>query len=341
MDLEKLGRKIPQEETKPFLQIINERLNNENRNMFPGYQPVTFMRCHLNELLAQDYLVCEKSDGIRVLYVQFKNEKGIYESFFLDRKLDFYKLELRCPEDAFVILDGELVVDKIDGVDIYHFMICDCIISEKIVVAQRPLIKRLGKADVFIRKYEKMNNFFKISVKKMYKPYGIFEVLSNKETAHETDGLIFTPVNHPYKSGTEPLLFKYKPAKLNSVDFIIKKTGEEWLYKLFCLGNQGDLVFFDYFYDITEEMESLSNNYDGLLGEFSYDSTKWVVDVSDLSIFQGGWVLLKTRTDKTTPNPFSVTWNIVRSIHENITDDFFEEHIKNIRKNWKIRNKEN
>ncbi|KCZ76538.1 hypothetical protein H311_02460, partial [Anncaliia algerae PRA109] len=155
---------------------------------------------------------------------------------------------------------------------------------------------------------------------------------------HETDGLIFTPLKHPYKSGTEPLLLKWKPPYLNSVDFILKKTLDNWVYEMHCFGNKNQLVLFDYYYDLNDDLEPLENSYDGLLAELSYNFNKWVVDPSDLSKYQGGWEIIKFRTDKTTPNSYSVILNIVKSINENINHDFFEENLKSIYEKWQERN---
>ena len=47
-----------------------------------------------------------------------------------------------------------------------------------------------------------------------------------KENYHENDGIIFT-VNHcPYYAGTCEQIIKWKPTKLNSVDFQLKFISE-------------------------------------------------------------------------------------------------------------------
>jgi mRNA guanylyltransferase len=51
---------------------------------FPGSQPVSFEKLHLDWLEKEDYLVCEKSDGIRYLMYMKVTDKG--PEVFLVRK---------------------------------------------------------------------------------------------------------------------------------------------------------------------------------------------------------------------------------------------------------------
>ena len=63
-----------------------------------------------------------------------------------------------------------------------------------------------------------------LSIKKMYKPYAISELLDKviPSQKHGNDGLIFTPVHLPYRLGTCRHMYKWKPAELNSVDFLVR-----------------------------------------------------------------------------------------------------------------------
>ena len=60
---------------------------------------------------------------------------------------------------------------------------------------------------------------------------------------HGNDGLIFTPIDAPYKAGTDETLFKWKPPHLNSVDFeLCVKRG----YYLLNIHDNGSPVFEDW-----------------------------------------------------------------------------------------------
>ena len=52
-----------------------------------------------------------------------------------------------------------------------------------------------------------------------------------KDLSHESDGLIFTPIEDPYQSGSCQRLLKWKPISMNSADF---KIYEEYI-RLLCL----------------------------------------------------------------------------------------------------------
>ena len=52
-------------------------------NNFPGAQPISFMQDHMFQLQTAEYLVLEKSDGIRYLMVETASPA---EYFLIDRK---------------------------------------------------------------------------------------------------------------------------------------------------------------------------------------------------------------------------------------------------------------
>jgi len=62
---------------------------------------------------------------------------------------------------------------------------------------------------------------FNIKMKTMYKSYHLDFLLKTviPNLKHENDGLIFTPVNEPYETGTCRSWLKWKPPHLNTVDF--------------------------------------------------------------------------------------------------------------------------
>jgi hypothetical protein len=84
--------------------------------IFPGAQPVSFSRSHLNLLQREDYYVCEKSDGVRYL-LYFTAPYGRHTAYLIDRnyvvrELPGWRIPTRTGswhEDT--LLDGELIYE--------------------------------------------------------------------------------------------------------------------------------------------------------------------------------------------------------------------------------------
>ncbi|KAF3093392.1 Dcp1p-Dcp2p decapping enzyme complex alpha subunit [Orbilia oligospora] len=224
------------------------RLLNRNTLSFPGAQPVSFAKKHLNELHHEDYYVCEKSDGIRCLLYCTHGDSQDSEAYYLiDRKNDYYYVSgLHYPRNpppdskeidwgsfhTQTVIDGELVIDvKKDGRKVLKFLVFDCLVLDGQLLVQRSLDKRLGYfRSNFFKPYEalckafpdEMQYFpFYLQFKNMEFSYALpkmfDQVLPNLE--HGNDGLIFTAVNADYRFGTDEKILKWKPADENSIDF--------------------------------------------------------------------------------------------------------------------------
>mmetsp|Transcript_9855 Transcript_9855/g.17329 ORF Transcript_9855/g.17329 Transcript_9855/m.17329 type:complete len:435 (+) Transcript_9855:238-1542(+) len=108
----------------------------DRRERFPGSQPVSLLEQYMPDLAKHDWLVCEKSDGVRYLLMIYKVRFQVQDPpkswmkylkgktgtcFFVNRKFEFRSV----PElDAYLgeellsrmdmsLLDGELVRDKV------------------------------------------------------------------------------------------------------------------------------------------------------------------------------------------------------------------------------------
>ncbi|KAL1842408.1 hypothetical protein VTJ49DRAFT_5367 [Mycothermus thermophilus] len=213
---------------------------------FPGAQPVSFARRHLDELRREDYYVCEKSDGIRYLLYLTTDEQGGECAYLVDRKNDYWWLNQRnlhfpLSHDpaAFhtgTLIDGELVMDRLpNGEKEPIFLVFDLLaLDGKADLLSKPLDKRLGYFKEHVMKPYK-NLFamypeelkyqaFKVVMKEMQFSYGIEmmfrDVLPNLK--HENDGLIFTCRTTPYQFGTDPHILKWKAPHENTVDFRLR-----------------------------------------------------------------------------------------------------------------------
>ena len=115
--LEAPGEEIPESKIKENLIKRLQKLFEEhspdgwfNSKRFPGSHPVSLTREHLSG--TTDYLVCEKSDGVRYLMYlpQIVNIRGINEChcFLVDRKYRFWRITVLLPG---ALLKGDCLFD--------------------------------------------------------------------------------------------------------------------------------------------------------------------------------------------------------------------------------------
>ncbi|KAF7682412.1 mRNA-capping enzyme subunit alpha [Astathelohania contejeani] len=339
-----LGNQISSKDSRLLLKQIHEIIDTmgvtpQSHQLFPGAHPVTLLQKNIDVLLEEDYYVCEKSDGIRLMLYIFTKD-NITRGFFFDRKNIFYHIQLPFPILIDTLLDGEFFIDIVNEKKYLVFSIFDTLIYNGKNYQSEKLIDRLGIANKFQKElctyWSQISPPFKITVKQMYKSYGFYQVYKEAYKLHHgNDGLIFTPVNNKYiPFSNEMKIYKWKPPHLNTVDFLLCPLNSG-IYKLQCYGKQGSLITFDYF--IPEEDNSEYNN---SIGEFFFDEKRETCDVmDDYSIYEGSWSLLKIRRDKTTPNSFKIVNNILISIKENLTFKDLEKYYEPMCKNWKQRNK--
>lgn len=177
------ARADPEAET--FLRRHVSNLTGTFGSRFPGAQPVSFTKRSLDMLLHQDFWVCEKSDGQRVLvFVVANGATGHQEVYLIDRK-NTYKLQrnlffphsdpqyyvkdsapeeqkratfMRQMKDGLplyngwpgckdTLLDGELVwdVEKKTGRRRLRLLLFDALVVDGVNMSMRPLTKRYGR----------------------------------------------------------------------------------------------------------------------------------------------------------------------------------------------------
>ncbi|KAF1970730.1 mRNA capping enzyme, alpha subunit [Bimuria novae-zelandiae CBS 107.79] len=244
------GYQLPHDEAEALKHEVASLLHRDNPR-FPGAQPVSFARQHLSELQRREYLVCEKTDGLRcLLFLNFiESPDGAFEpvTFLIDRKNNYYDVRppLRVPyhgalftPEAFLygtILDGELVNDLYpDGTRKLIFYVFDCLCVDSENMTDKPLDKRLGalKEKVmkpwhsFLTKNKQIMPLepFQVKEKEQQHSYHIsylFEQVMPK-LKHGNDGLIFTCKGTKYEFGTDQHILKWKPPHENTIDFKLR-----------------------------------------------------------------------------------------------------------------------
>ncbi|KAK4541303.1 hypothetical protein LTR36_008061 [Oleoguttula mirabilis] len=282
IDLSHVGSKIGGEDYRLQRDSVADLLNRPTTG-FPGAQPVSFARHHLQELQKEDYFLCEKTDGIRcLLYLsQFIDEHGqaVETQFLIDRKNDYYYIArdaMHIPPEgddlgAFhigTLFDGELVLQKTRAGTRVAYLIFDMLAIDGENIMNKPFDKRFERARLFFYKpYRKFAEKyaddvaaqpFDIQLKDFQLPYGAEMMFKDvmPRLPHGNDGLIFTCVTTPYTSGTDRHILKWKPPHENTIDFRFEiaefpmTEDEDGLYEdwdaqpeIHLLANHGDRAY--------------------------------------------------------------------------------------------------
>ncbi|KAF4614655.1 hypothetical protein D9613_002626 [Agrocybe pediades] len=336
----------------------------DNPEKFPGSQPVSFGVNDLEKLETQDFWVCEKSDGVRVLFLVVTDmQANAQDTYIIDRHNTYRQIEgIYFPhhENPMLplkdsLIDGELVID-VDPRTKQHklrFLAFDCLVIDGQNVMSRPLDKRYGRLKEWLLKpYMKMLEDhprvaeaqpFGIRVKEINFSYAVEKVFAVDIPAlqHENDGLIYTCVNTPYTPGTDRNILKWKPPSENSIDFKLvlrfppsrfNPREPDWHAKpvfLLHVWNGGDRYEeYDDMYVEDQEWEELKKS-----GEQVDDR---IVEVHwDASISR--WRMMRFRDDKPHGNHRSVVENIIQSIADGVEKEALLERSNAVRTAWKAR----
>ncbi|KAL0230418.1 hypothetical protein PCE1_003978 [Barthelona sp. PCE] len=350
---------------------------------FPGAQVVSLAQQNIALLQQQDYMVCEKTDGVRVFLWFFSNTTGNKLNtfcFFVDRNFDFFQIPNWFPKARLnpknrqrslysnVLLDGELVHDTINDKKHLVFYVFDAMHVDK-PLRERNLRKRLAYVQqvVFLH-HDWMKNcpgdntMTKEFVLKA-KPFAevtksevrrVFDSLN--KLAHETDGLIFTPVDVPYASGTMESLLKWKPKELNTVDFalsfdhmgdikvpVLTVTGREGIRMNFDVINLSVRKVEEYYrraHEAGTEIPILECRPTERVGRVPLPLNQQSItrlkpnepalDQLKCSEREGQfeWECLRMRTDRKEPNFIGTVQKVLASIKDGITIDVLVEFIK-------------
>lgn len=359
-----------------FRHEVAELLGRSSTN-FPGAQPVSFARQHLQELKSKDYYLCEKSDGIRCLLYCTQDENQGEIHYLIDRKNNYYfvpGLHLPLPGDpelvAFhtrTILDGELVNDRLeDGRRELRFLVFDCMVLDGKNLIGRIYDSRIGYFkehmwEPYQKLYFKRNpqarqsQPFILQWKRMERGYAI-EVLFHQleNLAHGNDGLVFTCKDTPYTCGTDEHIFKWKPANENSIDFRLC-LGQFPTMK----GEDGQEDVEDYDAMPTFDLEVHHNNREYrsfaplYLTEDEWESMKSLDEQLDGRIIEcfkdeeGRWRYKREsdgtprfRDDKLDGNHISTVEKVLLSIEDAVSKEELLAAAKSIKDSWQQRHPE-
>ena len=279
------------------ISVVHASWGSQNNGYFPGPQPVSIERRHFQILKKNEYVVCEKTDGVRHLLVStlFGDKKM---SIIFNRAFDMTVVPLNMPKSAYkgTVLDGELVGGT--------FLVYDAVTVSGTSVKDLNLHKRIESAESLVNGILKMKTDPIVTkVKKFYnlKKYKEFITDYLPTVPYMIDGLVFTPVNDCVKSGTHETMFKWKPKINNTIDFQFKKFENKWGLHVI---EKGRLVF-ETELSFARVPEWITED---CIAECQYmcdEHPRW-------------WKPMNLRTDKTHPNNRRTFYRTLVNIKEDI-----------------------
>ncbi len=211
--------------------------------------PITMERRHLIEdrpnNILEGYTVTNKADGERCVLVVTRDKRLL--RWYRDGRVAW--TGLIATKDAHIgdMVDGEFLADRnlFCIFDAYHFrgksILRLPLMTTDDDVTKEPLKSRLGCAHQFVEDLKKdftaasARSPMRIETKLFLAGNGpameqAIRTILDTEFEYPTDGLIFTPRSSPVAPVTERRgdtwlnLYKWKPAKQNSIDFLVRFT---------------------------------------------------------------------------------------------------------------------
>jgi hypothetical protein len=192
------------------------------RDRFPGPQPVSIELKHFPILRNNDYVVCEKTDGMRYMMVAMTYQ-GKRHCVFVNRNFEMFEAPINFRRKIFdgTILDGELYENQ--------FLVYDALTIDGYPVGHLDFLSRLEKIESAVKSIISMkSDRIKVRLK-------TFHALTDFKTfmddylptvQEKIDGLVFTPIKDPVKIGTHETMFKWKPKEKNTVDFLVRRDDQ-------------------------------------------------------------------------------------------------------------------
>ncbi|KAE8286682.1 mRNA-capping enzyme Polynucleotide 5'-triphosphatase [Larimichthys crocea] len=315
-----------------------------DKSGFPGAQPVSMDRQNLRFLEQKPYKVSWKagrhttkettmtrvSKSYIVGYMMLINGKN--EVFMVDRDNSIFhiaNLEFPFRKDprvhlANTLLDGEMIIDKVNGQPVPRYLIYDIIkyngqpvgqcdfgirllCIEKEIISPRMEKMKIGQIDKTKEPFSVRNKpFFDIHASRK-----LLEGSFTSQVSHEVDGLIFQPCGR-YKAGRCDDILKWKPPNLNSVDFRLKitKVGGEGLIPqtvgLLYVGSY-DMPFANM--KASKELKQYDNK------------------IIECTFANNTWVFMRQRVDKSFPNSYDTAMAVCKSIREPVTKEILLEYV--------------
>lgn len=270
---------------------------------YPFGNPVSAETCHVDIIRQCEYVVADKSDGVRACFVACREGNMCYAAL-CDRTGKMYGLQVQADAAFFqgTVLDTEVVRT---GTGSYRVVVFDtCALAGNRDVEYAPLLTRLEYVRAsFLPHVSFVGCPIAFAVKPMFlltDKAGLDAYVSGLD--HPTDGYILTPNQQPTSvPGTAAAIFKLKTC--HTIDFL-------WSGGMLWYGDDKEL------FPITE----LHLNFQPSQLEPVRNGT--VVEMSPQKDKAGMVAMLhflQERPDKDTPNSYVTVIRTLQSIRDNIT----------------------
>ena len=318
----------------------------EEGTAFPGQQPVSLSASNLERLKEDEYLVSWKADGTRYLLMSL-GHKGV---FAVGRDNSVFKVQpLHLPRAGRpdeplddTLIDGELVCDRWrdskSGKDVsrWRFLAYDLVrlagkdlrdrsyrdrlaILFEHVVKPRDQLRNDG-AWAKAKRYDWAREPFSLRIKPFVSLLQLESPNFCKMRAsicHASDGLIFARVDEPYTAGRCNSLLKFKDAKDNSVDFMVKVSESpdgKTLVADLLLQHRGGLELFK----LTKSQWRVSRDKERENKAIRAYHNRIVECVWNPA--RETWIPRNVRNDKTHPNAMSTAESVFDSIRSGLEE---------------------
>lgn len=328
------------EEAANVQQIAADRCG-FRRKGFPGSQPVSMDIENVRNLTREHHVVSWKADGTRYMLVIMGKDRV----YFLDRDNTVFKAEgvsFPRPDQLHehlsdTVLDGEMVIDIVQGQNVPRFLIYDIICFEGKPIREKDFgdrVRCINKNIIGARRNAHQrqivnidNEPFRVRMKEFYDVTAAEKFFGEKfqsQISHEVDGLIFQPSKKPYKADRCPYILKWKPPELNTIDFRLQiertpvREGHvsETLYQLYVGGLNREYA----------RLGIVEAGYKKLNNKIVECGLQEVQDRSGKKGFV--WKILRERTDKSFPNSYNTAEGVMKSIRKPVTKEWLFNLIK-------------
>lgn len=212
----------------------------------PCGNPRSLMRQELPGIAAAEYHVGLKTDGVRMFlymghYVSSDNGARTNYAVCIDRAFRIYAVDVIARDASLYdgsLFDGELL--RSDDTAGMHYVFFDAVFVSGRDVKQLPFSARIVALRASLNH---IHVSFEVPVHVSVKQWTAYDecdlaVWSAAVLDRSCDGIIFVKESGPVQAGTQPDMFKWKPASHHTIDFMwdLKRR------KLVLCDNNGDYV---------------------------------------------------------------------------------------------------